>query len=95
MKLDAAIKRWVKDVEQRFDVSPDQSVLLTEAAALRQRIADCERAIESDGLMIPLRGGGTKIHPAVRIQQDCRGLLIRYLKEMGLHEAEEDNNGIH
>ncbi len=96
MTLDASIEAWVADVVERFAVSPDERILLEEAAELRQRISDCQAVIERDGLMLPTRGGGTRLHPAARLQADTRGLLLRFLREMNLHQPEEDNtNGIH
>jgi hypothetical protein len=36
--------------------------------------------------MVPLRGGGSKVHPAVRVAQDGRALLLRYLTALNLRE---------
>jgi Phage terminase, small subunit len=75
-------------VRERFEIGPDGEVLLEQAAETLDRIAECEERIAADGIMLPLRGGGTKMHPLVRVVTDSRALLLRYLKELGLEDTE-------
>jgi hypothetical protein len=60
-------EEWLASVRERYDVGPDGEMLLAQAAQTLDRIAECEAVIEEDGLMLPTRGGGSRVHPAARL----------------------------
>jgi hypothetical protein len=58
--LSKASRALVADIRERYHVSDSGLVLVMEAAALRDRIADAEKAVVRYGFMTTLRGGGTR-----------------------------------
>lgn len=74
-------------MQERYAFTEDAAMMLRQAGDLLDRIAEAEAAVKADGFMLPTRGGGSRVHPAVRIAQDARSLLLRYLQALGIEEA--------
>jgi hypothetical protein len=75
---------WHDEIAMRYDLTDGGRVLLHQAAALRDRITEAEEAIKHDGFMLTGKNGSYQVHPAARIAQDARSLLLRTLTTLGL-----------
>jgi phage terminase small subunit len=82
-------QRWLDSIHRRYELGPDEEVLVEQVSRVLDRITAAEAQVEADGLMLATRGGGTKVHPLVRVITDNRALLPRYVRELGLGEEEK------
>jgi hypothetical protein len=58
--------------------------LLTHAAEAWDRCSQARETIAREGLTTPTRDGGSKLHPAVRVENDCRLTFARLIRELDL-----------
>ena len=85
--LRAATRRWWAEVVAGWELGAHHLRLLTLAGEAWDRCAEARQLIAREGLTVPTREGGSKLHPAVRIESDCRIAFARLLRELDLDVA--------
>jgi P27 family predicted phage terminase small subunit len=69
--------------DYRIDDVAGRTMLAIACEAL-DRVADCSQQIAKDGIVVRVKGGGIKDHPALRHELANRSLVIRTLARLGL-----------
>jgi phage terminase small subunit len=82
--LKAATRRWWTAVASRWELEEHHLRLLTRAAECWDRGEQARKQIDREGLTTPTREGGAKLHPAVRVESDCRLAFARLIRELDL-----------
>ena len=82
--LSAAMRRWWTAVVNRWVLEEHHIRLLTLAAESWDRKEAARQQIQREGLTVQTRDGGAKLHPAVRVEADCRVAFARLLRELDL-----------
>jgi phage terminase small subunit len=72
---------WWVSVVTRWDLDPHHVRLLTLAAEAWDRCVQARELISRDGLLLD---GGSRAHPAVRIELDSRVSFSRLIRELDL-----------
>jgi phage terminase small subunit len=85
--LQAATKRWVRDVLAGWDLEPHHHRLLVLAAQAWDRAQQARAQLDRDGLTIETRHGETRVHPCVSIERDSAVRFARLLRELDLDVA--------
>lgn len=80
---------WKKAIDE-FDLSDLELAQLEEAARIRDRIKDLDKAVVTDGVMIP-SSQGSRLHPAISEARQQRLALARMLATLALPGLEEDH----
>ena len=70
-------------VVNRYDLEAHALHILAAACEAQDRMTEAREAIDADGLTVSARYG-TKAHPAIAVERDCRNALLRSLRELGL-----------
>ena len=68
----------------RWDLEPHHVRLLTMACVAWDRHEEARALIAEQGLTTETKAGGSRCHPAVRIESDCRLQFARLLRELDL-----------
>jgi len=75
---------WWAHVADTWTLEEHHLLLLTLAAEALDRGQQAREEIAKDGLTVPTREGGAKLHPAVRVESDARLSFCRVLRELDL-----------
>jgi P27 family predicted phage terminase small subunit len=60
-----------------------RSVLSVTLEAL-DRLRDAQALLKTEGLVVKTSTGGSKAHPAIAVERDCRAAFLRGVRELGL-----------
>ena len=82
-RLKIATRRWWLDVTARWQLEEHHVWLLTLAGEAWDRGQDARALVTKERLTAAPRDG-QKLHPAVRIESDCRLAFARLLRELDL-----------
>jgi phage terminase small subunit len=85
--LSRAIRRWCNDVVATWELENHHWRLLVLAAEAWDRCTQARELIAREGLTIPTRDGGAKLHPACRVEDASRIAFARLLRELDLDVA--------
>lgn len=85
--LRAATKRWWLSVATTWTLEEHHIRLLTLASEAFDRCQQAREQIARDGLTVPTKAGGPRLHPCVRVEQDARLAFARLLRELDLDVA--------
>jgi P27 family predicted phage terminase small subunit len=85
--LRASTRRWWLDVVTTWELQAHHVRLLTLAAESWDRGQDAREQIKRDGLTVPTKAGGPRLHPCVRVETDSRLAFARLLRELDLDVA--------
>jgi phage terminase small subunit len=83
-KLKPATRRWVKAVQESWQLDEHHDRLLILAAAAWDRAVEAKAIIDKDGSIILDRFEQKKSHPAVEIERQSMITFSRLLRELGL-----------
>jgi P27 family predicted phage terminase small subunit len=76
-------KRWWMSVVSDWELEEHHVRLLTLAAETWDRLQEAREVISKEGLTTSTRDG-VKLHPAVRVENECRIAFARLLRELDL-----------
>jgi P27 family predicted phage terminase small subunit len=82
--LKAATRRWWESVAADWQLEEHHLRLLTLAGEAWDRCAEARELIQKEGLTVATKGGGPRLHPAVRVETDSRLAFARLLRELDL-----------
>jgi P27 family predicted phage terminase small subunit len=82
--LKAATRRWWLAVVTDWTLEEHHVRLLTAAAEAWDRKEQAREQIAREGLTVPTKEGGARLHPAVRVETDARLAFARLLRELDL-----------
>jgi P27 family predicted phage terminase small subunit len=82
--LKPGTRRWWKEVVTDWRLEEHHRRLLTLAGEAWDRCGQARELIETDGLTVPTKAGGPRLHPAVRVEQDARLAFARLIRELDL-----------
>lgn len=82
--LRAATRRWWLDVCRRWVLEEHHVRLLTHAGEVWDRGVEARAQIKRDGLTVPTKSGGPRLHPCVRLEVECRTQFARLIRELDL-----------
>jgi P27 family predicted phage terminase small subunit len=82
--LKAATRRWWTAVVTDWQLEEHHVRLLTAAAEAWDRYQMARDLIAREGLTVPTKAGGPRLHPAVRVETDSRLAFARLLRELDL-----------
>jgi P27 family predicted phage terminase small subunit len=80
-------KRWFREVVGEYVLEPHHVRLLTLACEAWDRGQQARETVAKEGLTTPTRDGGSKLHPAVRVEQESAVIFARLLRELDLDVA--------
>lgn len=72
-----------------YEFADHELAILEEACRIRDRIVELDKAVESDGLMIP-SSQGSRVHPGVGEARQQRLALARLLATLQIPGLEDD-----
>lgn len=79
---------WIRVVREFHLSSGGELQCLTEAAESLDRIAECRKALKKDGMFV--RGSrGLVAHPAARLEQQHRALVLQACRQLGISNPEK------
>jgi hypothetical protein len=82
--IKGAAAAWYRDCVRQYRlVTAGELGTLAEAARCLTRISECQAAIKQDGLFIA-GARGTVAHPALRAEQQARGLFLQAVRQLGI-----------
>lgn len=87
--LNAAGRKLWDVSTTEFEWAEHELALLEEACRVRDRIAELDAAVKSDGLMIT-SSQGTRVHPAVSEARQQRLTLARLLATLQIPSLDDD-----
>lgn len=82
--LRAATRRWWVDVCATWALEEHHVRLLTLAGEAWDRCAEAREQIRREGLTVPTKAGGPRLHPCVRVEQESRIAFARLIRELDL-----------
>ena len=82
--LRRSTRDWWLSVVRRWELEPHHIKLLTLAAETWDRSVQAGALIRKEGLVTTTKAGGSRCHPAVRIESDCRIAFARLIRELDL-----------
>lgn len=82
--LSSEMRRWWRAVVNDWTLEEHHRRLLTLACEAWDRSVQARQQIAREGLTTPTRDGGQKLHPACRIETDCRLAFARLVRELDL-----------
>jgi P27 family predicted phage terminase small subunit len=82
--LKAATRRWWTAVVTDWQLEDHHVRLLTLAGEAWDRCSQARELIAKEGLTVPTKAGGPRLHPAVRVETDARLQFARLLRELDL-----------
>jgi len=85
--LKAATRRWWESVASDWLLEEHHLRLLTLAGEAWDRCTQARTLIAKEGLTVPTKAGGPRLHPAVRVETDARLAFARLLRELDLDVA--------
>lgn len=82
--LKAATRAWWEAVVSDWQLEEHHIRLLTLAGEAWDRCQQARELIAKEGLTVPTKAGGPRLHPAVRVEQDARIAFARLIRELDL-----------
>jgi P27 family predicted phage terminase small subunit len=82
--LKAATRRWWLSVVTDWDLEQHHTRLLTLAGECWDRCQEAREQIQREGLTVPTKAGGPRLHPCVRVEQEARIAFARLIRELDL-----------
>ena len=82
--LKPGTQRWWRAVVTDWQLEEHHIRLLTRAAETWDRGEQARELVDREGLTVQTREGGSKLHPAVRVESDCRLAFARLIRELDL-----------
>ena len=82
--LRAATQRWWLSVVEQWELEQHHLRLLTLASEAWDHGQQARRQVDKEGLTVVTRDGGAKLHPAMRVEADCRVAFARLIRELDL-----------
>ena len=82
--LQATGARLWRQVLENYEFTDVELPLLDVMCTSADRIAEAQAAIAKEGVCIPDRWGGTKVHPAHTVEKDASNRLIQAYKALRL-----------
>ncbi len=83
-------RKWAIKIDRTWVLEVHQRALLTSAAEVRDRLAECRAAIKKDGMFFQDRFGQLRAHPALVEERNHRIAFARLLRELNLSEESEE-----
>ncbi len=77
-------KKFFSDLVRGYDRDEAAVELLRLACEALDRVREARRIIKKNGMMLKLRGGGSKAHPMLAVEKDSRIASARLLRELNL-----------
>ena len=90
--LRPATRDWWKQTLRDYVLPPHKLRVLQAACECWDRLCQATETVNKEGLTVEGREGGTRAHPAVAVERDCRIAFARLVRELGLDEADEEAN---
>lgn len=82
--------RWWLSAVRQFDLrTAGELQVLTEMARSLDRLIECREAIATDGLFVQ-GSRGLVTHPAARLEQQHRSLVLQGCRQLGISAPVED-----
>jgi P27 family predicted phage terminase small subunit len=82
--LSAEARGWWDRIMDEFEFSADGLLLLESGLEAFDRMRQAQAVLDKEGITVTDRFGQAKVHPAALIERDAKGVLLRYLKALGL-----------
>ena len=82
--LRAATRRWWEAVVTDWRLEEHHIRLLTLACEAWDRGQQARELILKDGLTVPTKAGGPRLHPAVKVEEQCRLAFAKLIRELDL-----------
>jgi P27 family predicted phage terminase small subunit len=82
--LKPATRRWFESVVAEWRLEPHHIRLLQLAAEAWDRAQEAREVISKEGLTTRTRDGGSKLHPACRVEEAARIGFARLIRELDL-----------
>ncbi len=87
--LSDTARTWWERCVTEFDLETGgELAVLSEAASSLDRIAECRELLARDGLVIE-GSRGLVAHPATRLEQQHRGLVLQACRQLGISSPVE------
>ena len=86
--LRAATRAWWTHVVSTWQLEEHHLRLLTLASEAWDECQAAREQIRREGLTVPTKAGGPRLHPCVRVEQDARISFARLLRELDLDISE-------
>ncbi|PAU81063.1 hypothetical protein CK501_05735 [Halovibrio salipaludis] len=87
--LSETAQEWYERAVTEFGLETSgELAVLAEAASSMDRIAECRELIKRDGLVIE-GSRGLVSHPATRMEQQHRGLVLQACRQLGISSPVE------
>jgi P27 family predicted phage terminase small subunit len=77
-------RAWWADVVARWQLEDHHVRLLTLMAEAWDRSNEAREQIQRDGLMVPTKAGGPRLHPCVKVKEQAEIAYARLLRELDL-----------
>lgn len=90
-KLKIPTKKWVKAVQNAYELQEHHDRLLIMAGQMWDRAQEAKSIIDADGSVILDKFNQKKIHPGIEIERQSMITFSRLLREIGLDLTEQDN----
>jgi phage terminase small subunit len=75
---------WWESVCHRWALEPHHVKLLTLASEAWDRSNEAREQVQRDGLMVPTKAGGPRLHPCVKVKEQAEIAFARLLRELDL-----------
>jgi phage terminase small subunit len=82
--LKASTRAWWLAVVTDWQLEQHHIRLLTLAGESWDRCQEAREQIRREGLTVPTKAGGPRLHPCVRVEQDSRLAFARLIRELDL-----------
>ena len=77
-----------RSATDRYELSPAELELLTEACRMLDRADEARALVDDQGLHVVDRFGGVKLNPVADFEARCRRDFASSLRALGIREAE-------
>ena len=82
--LQPTTQEWWLSIVSRWDLEPHHVRLLTLLCEAWDRSNAAREQIQRDGLMVPTKAGGPRLHPCVKVKEQAEIAFARLLRELDL-----------
>jgi P27 family predicted phage terminase small subunit len=82
--LQPATRAWWEAVTGRWELEEHHVRVLTLAAEAWDRGQQAREQIQRDGVMMPTKAGGPRLHPCVKVKEQAEIAFARLLRELDL-----------
>src|SRR5262245_37671299 len=77
-------RAWWSETVTTWALEPHHILLLTLICEAWDRGQQARETVAAEGLMVPTKRGGPRLHPCLRVEMDCRIQVARLLRELDL-----------